>query len=172
MEYIEMTHAPYNSQGELSHQPQQIGIVTEMMRSMEGGRITTLDIQRIMDATLTFGMSFIFMTIIGVMVRDFLREALGPEKKERVKPVIDVVLPATVTPKARLKIWDAVDKEKLRQYCEQTYGVPVTAEASDFFARLMDRRIKDFKGYLPLHLINRRGLTADDMYRAASRYFG
>ena len=343
MEYIEMTHAPYNSQGEMSHQPQQIGIVTEMMRSMEGGRITTLDIQRIMDATLNFGMSLIVMTIIGVMVRDFLREALGPEKKERVKPVVDVVLPqtqpdfsaneifarskdyfgitfnpekagyilpdgtmldfsgeiraplphrrlapilgapgrreldhreiafawpedyapsgfeamkqvmnwgairfsafhetivvnlvqppttaqireinialrrqpnavlvievddaeltqidylefiypfigwvafvektaatanplpATVTPKVKLKIWDAVDKEKLRQYCEQTYGVPVTTEASDYFVRLMDRRIVDFKGYLPLHLINRRGLTAGDMHRAASRYFG
>ncbi len=166
-----MTDAPYSLQGEMSHQPQQIGVFMEMARALEDWRITRYDIQQVMDALFSCGMSLGFMTVIGAMVRGFLRETLGPEKKERLKPVIDVVLPA-VTPTAKLKIWDAVDSEKLRQYCEQTYDVPVTAEASNYFARLMDRRIKDFKGYLPLHLINRRGLTADDMYRAASMYFG
>jgi len=72
----------------------------------------------------------------------------------------------------KLGIWDAVDREKLREYCEQTYGVPVKTEAANYFARLMDRRIHEFKLYLPLHLIDRRELTAEDMYRAASAYFG
>lgn len=70
-----------------------------------------------------------------------------------------------------LDIWDIVDKEKLRKYCEEVYGVPVTAEASDYFGRLIIRFIEGFKSYLPLHLINHRGMTATDMYDAASKYF-
>jgi len=70
-----------------------------------------------------------------------------------------------------LKVWDAVDRKKLSEYCAQVYGVPVTPEASDYFVRIMDRLIDGFKDYLPLHLVNRRGLTRDDMYKAASRYF-
>ena len=167
-----MTYSPYIPEQEASYQPQQMDIVVEMGRALEGWRITRYDIQQVMDAMFSFGVSMIFMTVIGALVRDMLREVLGPQKKERVRPVIDVMLPSTGAPTTRLKVWDAVDREKLRQYCEQTYGVPVTTEASDYFARLMDRRIVGFKRYLPLHLINRRGLTSGDMYQAASMYFG
>jgi hypothetical protein len=108
---------------------------------------------------------------MGLMVTGLFAAALcesivkGPLKSE------EELLPA-VEPRTKLKIWDVVDREKLRQYCEQVYGVPVAHEASDYFARLMDRRIEGFKPYLPLHLIDHRGLTAKDMYRAASQYFG
>ena len=68
------------------------------------------------------------------------------------------------------KMWQVVDQGKLRKLCEEIYGVAVTAEAANYFARLMARQIVGFKGYLP----QKRGytpLTAQDIYLAASRYF-
>ena len=70
-----------------------------------------------------------------------------------------------------LQVWDIIDREKLRKYCEEVFGVPVTTEASDYIGRLAIRFVDGFKSYLPLHLINRRKLTAEDMYKAASGYF-
>lgn len=69
------------------------------------------------------------------------------------------------------KIWNVIDREKLRKYCEDIWGVPVTAEASDYLGRLLARRVDQLKTYLPLPLIDHRGLTAQDMYRAASALF-
>jgi hypothetical protein len=105
----------------------------------------------------------------------FINEPIPPEHIELLE-VFEATksneefLPAIV-PRIKLTIWDVVDRDKLRQYCEQVYGVPITTEASDYFARLMDRHIEGFKLYLPLHLIDHRALTAEDMYRAASIYF-
>jgi len=74
-------------------------------------------------------------------------------------------------PQTYAKVWNVIDKEKLRKYCEEVWGVPVTTEASDYLGRLLARRVDQFKPYLPLPLINQRGLTARDMYRAASALF-
>jgi hypothetical protein len=108
---------------------------------------------------------FMGFLVMGLFVTALCKNmAAGALKSE------EEFLPA-VAPRTRLKIWDVVDREELRQYCGQVYGVPVTAEASDYFARLMDRQIEGFKPYLPLHLIDHRALTAEDMYQAASIYF-
>lgn len=77
----------------------------------------------------------------------------------------------SANPQAYAKVWNVIDKEKLRKYCEEVWGVPVTTEASDYLGRLLARRVDQFKSYLPLPFINRRGLTARDMYRAASALF-
>ena len=74
-------------------------------------------------------------------------------------------------PQTYATVWNVIDKEKLRKYCEEVWGVPVTTEASDYLGRLLARRVDQFKSYLPLPLINHRGLTAQDMYRAASALF-
>ena len=79
----------------MMYQPQQMGVITEMARAMEDRQITALETQRIMDATLAFGISAIFAAMMGVLVRDFLKEALEPEQKKAIRPVIDVMLPAT-----------------------------------------------------------------------------
>ncbi len=75
-----------------------------------------------------------------------------------------------LVPQAYPKIWNVIDREKLRKYCEESWGVPVTSEASDYLGRLLARHVDGFKSYLPLPLIDHRGLTAQDMYKAASAY--
>ena len=69
------------------------------------------------------------------------------------------------------KIWRVIDREKLRQFCEEIYGVAVTPEAAEYFGRLMVRHIEGFKIYLPIHIRDHRPVTARDVYDAASRYF-
>jgi len=69
------------------------------------------------------------------------------------------------------KMWQVVDREKLRKLCEEIYGVSVTPDAANYFGRLMARFIVGFKGYLPLGLRDHKPLTAQDIYLAASRYF-
>jgi DNA-directed RNA polymerase subunit RPC12/RpoP len=90
-------------------QPQQIGVITEMARAMEDRQITALERQRIMDASLAFGISAIVAVMMGVLVRDFLREALEPEEKKAICPVIDVMLPKS-RPQAHCKDIDTLDR--------------------------------------------------------------
>lgn len=110
-------------------------------------------------------LSFTGFVVMGLFVTALCQSIVGgsPKSEEEFLPAVE--------PGTRLTIWDVVDREKLRQYCEQVYRVPVATEASNYFARLMARQIDDFKPYLPLHLIDHRALTAEDMYRAASAYF-
>jgi hypothetical protein len=68
------------------------------------------------------------------------------------------------------KMWQVVDREKLRKLCEEIYGVGITPEAAAYFARLMARFIVGFKGYLPVKR-DSKPLTVEDIYQAASRYF-
>ncbi len=77
------------------YQPQQIGVITEMAGAMEDRQITALEMQRIMDASLAFGMSVIFGIMMGALLRTFLREVLEPEEKKVIRPAIDAILPAT-----------------------------------------------------------------------------
>lgn len=77
------------------YQPQQVGVVVEMARAMEDGRLTTLETQRVMDASIAFGLSLIFGMVLGVLVRSLVAEALEPKQEEVVQPVIDLMLPET-----------------------------------------------------------------------------
>jgi len=77
------------------YQPQQTGVVVEMARALEDGRVSTLETQRVMDASLAFGMSLIFGAVLGVLVRSLVAEALEPKQEEVVQPVIDLMLPET-----------------------------------------------------------------------------
>ncbi|MBA7506115.1 hypothetical protein ES706_04795 [subsurface metagenome] len=94
------------------------------------------------------------------------KEPLYPHVPKSKRQAADIGNPQTYA-----KVWNVIDKEKLRKYCEGVWGVPVTTEASDYIGRLLARRVDQFKSYLPLPLINHRGLTARDMYRAASVLF-
>ena len=78
-----------------------------MARAMEDGRLTTLETQSIVDAGLAFGLSLVFGTILGVLVRSLVTEALEPKQEEVVQPVIDFMLPAT-----EIDILDRMIKEK------------------------------------------------------------
>jgi len=66
-----------------------------MARAMEDGRLTTLETQSIVDAGLAFGLSLIFGTVLGVLMRSLIAETLEPKQEEVVQPVIDLMLPAT-----------------------------------------------------------------------------
>ena len=78
------------------YRPQQIGVITEMATALEDGRITTLETQNILDASLSFGLSLIFGAVLGVLVRSLVAEALEPKQEEVVEPVIDLILPETM----------------------------------------------------------------------------
>ncbi len=77
------------------YQPQQTGIMVEMARAMEDGRLTTLEMQSIAVTGLAFGISLIFGTVLGVLMRSLVAEVLEPTEEKVVQPVIDFMLPAT-----------------------------------------------------------------------------
>ncbi len=66
-----------------------------MARAMDDGRLTTLESQSIVDAGLAFGLSLVFGTVLGVLVRSLVTELLEPTEEKVVQPVIDFILPAT-----------------------------------------------------------------------------
>jgi hypothetical protein len=77
------------------YRPQQLDILTEMMQAMEDRQITTLEMQNILNTALSFGMSTLFMTALGALVRWFVIEALEESEEKRVLPVIEMALPET-----------------------------------------------------------------------------
>ncbi|MFQ5875811.1 MAG: hypothetical protein ACE5JL_18700 [Dehalococcoidia bacterium] len=77
------------------YRPQQFEVATEMMRAMEDGQITALETQNVLDAALSFGMSLLFMTVLGALLRSFVIEALEEPEEKKVLPVIGAILPAT-----------------------------------------------------------------------------
>jgi len=91
----------------LVYPPQQEEVVVEIAKAMEDGRLTPLEVQSITDAGLAFGLSLIFGTILGVLMRSIVSEALEPKQEEVVQPVIDLILPAT-----EVDILDRMIREK------------------------------------------------------------
>jgi len=89
------------------YQPQQEDVVVEIAMAMEDGRLTPLEAQSITDAGLAFGLSLIFGTVLGVLIRSVVAEALEPKQEEIVQPVIDFMLPAT-----EVDILDRLIREK------------------------------------------------------------
>jgi len=89
------------------YRPQQEEVVVEIARAMEDGRLTTLEAQSITDAGIAFGLSLIFGTVLGVLMRSIVAETLEPKQEEVVQPVIDFMLPAM-----EVDILDRLIKEK------------------------------------------------------------
>ena len=85
---------------------QQLEVVTEMLRAMEDRQITALETQNIINAALSFGMSLVFMTALGALVRSFVIEALEEPEEEKVLPVIEAILPQTEREKPEFGLWD------------------------------------------------------------------
>jgi len=88
------------------YQPQQFEVITEMMRAMEDRRITALETQNILNAALSFGMSLVFLTTLGKLVRFFVIEALEEPEEKEVLPVIGAILPQTKKEKSKFGLWD------------------------------------------------------------------
>ncbi|MDP3879982.1 MAG: hypothetical protein Q8Q07_06745 [Dehalococcoidales bacterium] len=89
------------------YMPQQTDVVVEMARSLQDGQVTPLETQRITDAWLAFGLSLAFGTVLAVLVRSIIAEALEPKQEEVVQPVIDFMLPDT-----EVDILDRLIREK------------------------------------------------------------
>jgi len=77
------------------YQPEQLEVITEMMRAMEDGQITVLETQNTLNVALSFGMSLVFMTALGALVRSFVIEALEEPEEEKALPIIGAMLPET-----------------------------------------------------------------------------
>jgi hypothetical protein len=88
------------------YRAQQLEVVTEMLRAMEDRQITMLETQNIINAALSFGMSLVFMTALGALVRSFVIEALEEPEEEKVLPVIGAILPQTEREKPEFGLWD------------------------------------------------------------------
>jgi hypothetical protein len=112
------------------YQPQQFEVITEMMGAMEDRQITALETQNILNAALSFGMSVVFMTALGVLVRSFVIEALEEPEEKKVLPVIGAILPQTEEEKPKFGLWDCyldpsnayAEAKRLRQYGWQVRG--------------------------------------------------
>jgi len=88
------------------YRAQQLEVITEMLRAMEDRQITALETQNIINAALSFGMSLVFMTALGALVRSFVIEALEEPEEEKVLPVVGAILPQTETEKPKFGLWD------------------------------------------------------------------
>lgn len=77
--------------------PQQWGLIPELARAAEGGRITTQDVRQFADAAAGLLVAAFFGGFAGMVVRSIAREALGPKNKQKIRPALDLVLPATTT---------------------------------------------------------------------------
>ena len=94
-----MTVWPFHNQvGSPIFQPQQVDVVVQMARAVQDGQLTSMETQRITDAGLAFGLSLIFGTVLGVLVRSVIAEALEPKEEKAVQPVIDFMLPDAGSP--------------------------------------------------------------------------
>ncbi|MDP2729828.1 MAG: hypothetical protein Q8O55_05045 [Dehalococcoidales bacterium] len=96
-----------NKANSTDYQPQQVGVVVEMAMAIQDGQVTPLETQKIVDVGLAFGLSLVFGTVLGVLVRSVVAEALEPEQGEAVQPVIDFMLPRT-----EMDILDRLIREK------------------------------------------------------------
>ena len=77
--------------------PQQIGLVTEVIRVMEDRQVTVMEVREIADVCAALLVSAFVGGFAGMMARSFAREALGLENKKKIRPALDLVLPATST---------------------------------------------------------------------------
>lgn len=106
------------------YRPQQSEVITEMMRAMEDRQITTLEMQNVLNAALSFGISVVFMTALGVLVKSFVIEALEEPEEKKVLPVIGAILPQTEKEKPKFGLWDCyldpgnayAEAKRLRQH--------------------------------------------------------
>ena len=106
------------------YRPQQFEVITEIMRAMEDRQITTLETQNVFNVALSFGISVVFMTALGALVRSFVIEALEEPEEKKVLPVIGAILPQTEKEKPKPGLWDCyldpgnayAEAKRLRQY--------------------------------------------------------
>jgi|GEM_PF-4672443 len=82
----------------LGYQPQQVDVVVQMARAVQDGRLTSLETQQITDAGVIFGLSLIFGTVLGVLMRSVIAEALEPEEEKAVRLAVDFMLPDAGVP--------------------------------------------------------------------------
>jgi len=75
--------------------PQQIGLITGVIRVMGDNRVTVSEVQEIVSIGSSILTLAFFGGFLGKMVRTMAKEALGPRKKEIIQPVISLALPAT-----------------------------------------------------------------------------
>ena len=109
------------------YRPQQFEVITEIMRAMEDRQITTLETQNVFNVALSFGISVVFMTALGALVRSFVIEALEEPEEREVLPVIGAILPQTEKEK-KFGLWDCyldpgnayAEAKRLRQHGWQT----------------------------------------------------
>jgi hypothetical protein len=89
------------------YQPQQFEVITEMMSAIEDRRITTLEMQDMLNAALSFGMSLVFLTALGSLVRWFVITALEEPEEKKGLPVIGAILPQTEKETPKFGLWDS-----------------------------------------------------------------
>ena len=82
-----------NQAGSPVYQPQQVDVIVHMARAVQDGQLTHLETHQIMDAGLAFGLSLIFGTVMGALIKSVIAEALEHEEEKSVQPAIDFMLP-------------------------------------------------------------------------------
>ena len=94
-----MTGRPFQDQAaNTMYRPQQVEVMVQLASAVQDGQLTPLETQRITNAGLAFGLSLIFGTVLGVLMRSVLAEALEPKEEKAVQPVIDFMLPDAGSP--------------------------------------------------------------------------
>ena len=74
-----------------------IRLMPELAKAAEGGRITAQDMRQFADAAAGLLVAAFIAGFAGMTVRSGMREALGPENKQKIRPALDLVLPAIKT---------------------------------------------------------------------------
>jgi len=85
--------------------PQQLELVTETIRVMEDRQVTILEVQEVAGVCATLLAIGFVGSFVGSVVRSLARGALG-SKKEMIKPVIELALPASIPSDDLMRIAD------------------------------------------------------------------
>jgi hypothetical protein len=83
--------------------PQQTGLLAEIAKAMDDGSITILEVRSVASVAISMLVSAFVGGFAGMVVRSLAREALGPEKKKMVSPVINLALPSAALPREELR---------------------------------------------------------------------
>lgn len=76
--------------------PQQTELITGVIRAMQDNRVTASEVQEITCLASSLLVAAFVGGLAGRIVRNLVREALGPEQEKKLRPAFDLVLPASI----------------------------------------------------------------------------
>jgi len=76
--------------------PQQTELITGVIRVMQDNRVTISEVREMVGIASSLLAAAFIGGFAGMMVRNMAQEALGSEQKKKIRPALDLMLPASI----------------------------------------------------------------------------